>query len=110
MIHIERWRATIARARATPTTRGRAARQPMLMRRLSDSAKRYWPAHWIAPALFHDFLQPASAGLFLGAFKDCRGRSKIRPPGRHRSGISNADPGMIRSAARLSHLLMFGSP
>src|SRR5689334_9467923 len=46
----------------------------------------------------------------LDAAKACRGRSKIRPPGRHGSGISNADPGMIRSAARLSHLLMFGSP
>ena len=47
---------------------------------------------------------------FCAVFGECRGRRKIRPPGRHGSGISNADPGMIRSAARLSHLLMFGSP
>ena len=40
----------------------------------------------------------------------CRGRHKIRPPGRHGSGASNADPGMIRWAARLCLRGIFGSP
>jgi len=40
----------------------------------------------------------------------CRGRSKIRPPGRHRSRASNADPGMIRWAARLCLRGIFSSP
>src|SRR6185369_37021 len=40
----------------------------------------------------------------------CRGRSKIRPPGRHGSRISNADPGMIKWAARLCLRGIFGSP
>src|SRR5215211_330176 len=40
----------------------------------------------------------------------CRGRSKIRPPGRHGSRASNADLGMIRYAARLCLRGIFSSP
>ncbi len=41
---------------------------------------------------------------------DCRGRSKIRPPGRRGSVAAHADPGMTRLAGRVSRLAMFAPP